>query len=292
MSIVLSHDNYGKSRVRLVKVNRNSSAQHEIKDLNINIQFEGDFASAHIVGDNGKILPTDTMKNTVYALARQTDIVDIETFSELLVQHFLSNNLQVSRVVTEISERLWGRIKVDGKAHPRAFMHCMTERRTSRIEATREKRIIQSGLEDLLVLKTTNSGFSGFIKDKYTTLKETDDRIFATAVKARWFYRDGWTDFGESWRAVRNLLVETFAAHDSLSVQHTLYAIGQAVLEAREEITEISLSMPNKHCLPVDLSPFGLDNPNEVFMPIDEPHGLIEGTIRREGEKGSRGVGE
>ena len=281
MSIILSHDNYGKSRVRLVKVNR-KAAQHELKDLNINIQFEGDFTSAHTVGDNSQILPTDTMKNTVYALARQTDIADIETFSNQLVQHFLSKNEQVSRVVIEISERLWGRIKVNGEPHPHAFMHCMPERRTSRIEATRGRSIVQSGLEDLLVLKTTDSGFSGFIKDEYTTLKETDDRIFATAVKAHWTYRDGWTSFAESWRVVRSLLIETFATHNSLSVQQTLYAMGQAVLEAREEIIEINLSMPNKHCLPVDLSPFGLDNPNEVFLPIDEPHGLIEGTLRRE----------
>jgi urate oxidase len=280
MSIILSHNNYGKSRVRLVKVNRSKEA-HELKDLNFSIQLEGDFEAAHTKGDNSKILPTDTMKNTVYALARKHDIVEIESFALLLAEHFLTNNPQVSHVSIKVKENIWRRIKVDGRAHPHAFIQCGDEKRTTEVNATREKKIISSGIEDLLVLKTTDSGFVGFIKDQYTTLPEVTDRIFATVVKASWVYVEGEINFNESWNEARQLLIETFAAHDSLSVQQTLYAMGNTVLESRNEIAEISLSLPNKHCLPVDLMVFGIDNPNEVFQPVDEPHGLIEATLKR-----------
>lgn len=281
MSIILSKNNYGKSRVRLVKVERSEEA-HEIKDLNFEIQLEGDFETAHTTGDNSKILPTDTMKNTVYALAAQHDIVEIESFALLLAEHFLSNNNQVSSVLIKVSENIWRRIKVDGKSHPHAFIQCGDEKRTAKIEVARESKIITSGIEDLLVLKTSDSGFVGFIKDKYTTLPEVTDRIFATVVKAIWVYRDVEIEFGKSRDKARSLLIETFAAHDSLSVQHTLYAMGKAVLDSCDEIVEISLSMPNKHNLPVDLTPLGLENRNEVFLPVDEPHGLIEATLKSE----------
>jgi len=266
--------------VRLVKVNR-SNEYHELKDLNFNIQLEGDFLTVHTEGDNSKVLPTDTMKNTVYALARQNDIVEIEKFALLMTEHFLSNNPQVSRAVVKITEKIWRRIKVDGKSHPHAFIQCGDEKRTTKIKATREKKIIESGIDDLMVLKTTDSGFVGFIKDPFTTLPEATDRIFATIVRAGWVYTSEEIDFGECWNEARRLLIETFAAHNSLSVQQTLYAMGERVLNERKEISEISLSMPNKHCLPVDLSRFEMDNPNEIFLPIDEPHGLIEATLRR-----------
>lgn len=264
-----------------MKVNRSKEA-HELKDLNFSIQLEGDFLAAHTEGDNSKVLPTDTMKNTVYALARKHDIVEIESFALLLAEHFLSDNTQVSRVSIKVKENIWRRIKVDGKAHPHAFIQCGDEKRTTEINTTRETKNISSGIEDLLVLKTTDSGFVGFIKDQFTTLPEVTDRIFATVVKANWVYRKGEINFNESWNEARRLLIETFAAHDSLSVQQTLYAMGKAVLESREEIDEINLSLPNKHCLPVDLKPFDMDNPNEIFQPVDEPHGLIEATLRRE----------
>lgn len=281
MAVILSNNNYGKSRVRLVKVNRSKEA-HEIKDLNFEIQLEGDFETAHTIGDNSKILPTDTMKNTVYVFAAQHDIVDIESFALLLTEHFLSNNDQVSRVVIKVSDNIWRRIKVEGKSHPHAFIQCGDEKRTTKIESARESKTITSGIEDLLVLKTSDSGFAGFVKDEYTTLPEVTDRIFATVVKASWVYKDGEIEFGKSWNNTRSLLIETFAAHDSLSVQHTLYAMGKAVLDSCDEIVEISLSMPNKHNLPVDLTPLGLENRNEVFLPVDEPHGLIEATLKRE----------
>jgi urate oxidase len=281
MSVILVEDNYGKSRVRLVKVARHGD-RHDLQEIEVKIAIEGDFETAHTVGDNSRILPTDTMKNTVYALARHSpEIEAIEDFALRLADHFLKENPQTSRVVIEIAEKLWERISVGGREHAHSFVKSGDEKRTTRVSATRDEASLESGIEDLLVLKTTGSGFSGFIKDRYTTLKETDDRIFATSVKVMWRYPARQAPFKSIWRGVRQMVLETFAEHDSLSVQQTLYAIGEVVLNAYDEITEISLSLPNKHCLLVDLSPFGMTNENQIFLPIDEPHGLIEARMKR-----------
>lgn len=282
MAVSLIQNNYGKSRVRLVKVARHGD-RHDLQDITVNIACEGDFETAHTLGDNSRILPTDTMKNTVYALAKQaSDLEEIEAFAQRLTHHFLTNNPQLSQVTVAISEHQWARIPVGGKLHAHSFAKGSDEKRTTKVIATREATTIESGLEDLLVLKTTKSGFVGYIKDPLTTLKETTDRIFATAVKATWSYADPAIATTAAWQGVRQLLLETFAQHDSLSVQQTLYAMGEVVLESYEGITEIALSLPNKHCLLVDLSPFGMENNNEIFVPTDEPHGLIEARLRRD----------
>jgi urate oxidase len=282
MAVILAQNNYGKSRVRMVKVARHGD-RHDVQDITVNIACEGDFDTAHTVGDNSRILPTDTMKNTVYALAKQVrDLEDIEAFAQRLTAHFLSNNEQLSQVTASITEQLWTRIAVGGKPHAHSFTKGSDEKRTTTVIAMREAVTIESGLEDLLVLKTTKSGFVGFLKDPFTTLRETTDRIFATAVKARWQYAAPEFATATTWQGVRQLLLETFAEHDSLSVQQTLYAMGEAVLASYEGITEIALSLPNKHCLLVDLSKFGMENSNEIFVPTDEPHGLIEARLQKE----------
>ncbi len=281
MSIVLAHSNYGKSRVRMVKVARHPD-RHELQDIEVKIALEGEFEAVHTKGDNSLVLPTDTMKNTVYALAKQVSgLEEIEEFALRLAHHFLKHNPQVSRVIIEIAENRWARIDVDGKPHHHSFVKASDERRTTKIIATRDQIEIASGVEDLLVLKTTGSAFKGFIKDPFTTLKETDDRIFATSVKAVWRYTHSKLPFAELWNGIHQTILETFAEHDSLSVQQTLYAIGQMILETCGDVVEVSLSLPNKHCLLVDLSPFGMQNNNEIFLPIDEPHGLIEATLTR-----------
>jgi urate oxidase len=288
MPAILVEDNYGKSRVRLVKVARHGD-RHDLQEIEVKIAFEGDFETAHTLGDNSRILPTDTMKNTVYALAKQlSEIEEIETFALRLADHFLQQNRQTSRVIIEVAERQWERISVGGKAHDHAFIKTGDEVRTVRIAARRDEVMLESGIKDLLILKTTGSGFSGFIKDRYTTLKETDDRIFATAVKATWQYSDRQAPYKSIWRGVRRMILETFAEHDSLSVQQTLYAIGEAVLHTYDEIAEISLSLPNKHCLLVDLSPFEMENEYQIFLPIDEPHGLIEARMKRAPDGGDQ----
>lgn len=273
---VLIADTYGKSRVRLIKLARRSDC-HDIKEITFQILFQGDFKSCYESGDNSKILPTDTIKNTVYVLARKHDIQSIEEFGARLTEHFLANNPQVSNVRVEMTEHLWSRIA------SAAFTR-ESQKRTAVVSSARNSLMIEAGIDDLVVLKSSGSAFEGYIKDPYTTLKETKDRILATAVRATWRYASASLDFNDLWQGVRQLILDTFATHNSLSVQHTLNALGREVLTAFPDIAEIQLVMPNKHALLVDLSPFGLDNPNEVFLPIDEPSGYIEATLARRTE--------
>jgi len=281
MSIKIVHDNYGKARVRLMKVARKGE-RHELQNITVKIAFEGDFTEVHTVGDNSLVLPTDTMKNTVYTLSQQTqEIEEIEVFALRLADYFLMNNNQVTRVVVEIAEHDWTRIAVGGEPHQHSFTKGGDEKRTTKVSATRDGATIESGIEDLIVLKTTKSGFVGFIKDCYTTLPEVTDRIFCTSVKADWRYSNTNAATGDIWRNVRQTIIETFAEHNSLSVQHTLYAMGEAVLEEYSDIAEIAFSLPNIHCLPIDFTRFGLENDNRIFVPTDEPHGLIEARLSR-----------
>lgn len=281
MSVKIIHNNYGKSRVRLMKIARRG-AVHEIQETSVKIGFEGEFAEVHTVGDNALVLPTDTMKNTVYALASQTqEIEEIETFALRLANHFLTNNPSVTRVVIEIAEHGWARMAFDEQSHAHSFIKGSDEKRTAKVGVTREGATIESGVEDLIVLKTTKSGFVGYIKDRYTTLPETTDRILATSIKTVWRYADSEKASGDTRRGVRQTIIETFAGHDSLSVQHTLYAMGEAVLEKFPAIAEIAFSLPNIHYLPIDLARLGLENGNQIFLPTDEPHGLIEARLSR-----------
>jgi urate oxidase len=281
MSVQLVHNNYGKSRVRLMKVARRGD-WHELQNINVKIAFEGYFDDVHIAGDNSNCLPTDTMKNTVYALAAQTDeIEEIESFGLRLAKYFLAENKQVSRVSIDIIEHKYTRIPVEGEPHPHSFTKSGGEKRTTSIRMTRDDASVESGLEDLTVIKTTKSGFAGFIKDRYTFLPETNDRIFCTSVKANWRYSRPEAATEELWTGVRQTILDTFAGHDSLSVQHTLHAMGEAVLNSHHDVTEISFSLPNIHCIPVDVTRFGEENKNAIFWPTEEPHGLIEGRLAR-----------
>jgi urate oxidase len=280
MAVRLAENNYGKSRVRLLRVAR-QEGRHDIKELTIAIRFEGDFETAHTQGDNRKILPTDTMKNTVYALARQHPIESIENFSLHLIEHFLTYNPQVSLVRIEAAENLWTRLPRGDKPHASAFTRTGEEKRTAMLNGTHEGTTIRAGIDGLVVLKTTNSAFEDFLRDPYTTLKEDHNRILSTAIRANWLYSDEDVEFAPVWHGVRQMLLQAFAEHNSKSLQHTLYAMGEAVLNNFDNIREIHLSLPNKHFNLVDLSPLGMDNPAEVFLPTDEPHGLIEATLRR-----------
>ena len=281
MTVKIIHDNYGKARVRLMKVARMGD-RHELQNITVKIAFEGDFTEVHTIGDNSQVLPTDTMKNTVYTLAHQTrEIEEIEVFGLRLADYFLTNNPQVTRVIVEIDEHGWTRIAVGGEPHQHSFVKGGDEKRTAIISQTRSGATIESGVENLILLKTTKSGFVGFVKDQYTTLPEVTDRIFATSIKAVWRYAIADAATGDAWRDIRQTIVETFAEHDSLSVQHTLYAMGEAVLEKFPDIAEISFSLPNIHCLPIDFTRFGLENDNRIFVPTDEPHGLIEARLSR-----------
>ena len=280
---LLAEDRYGKSRVRLVKVLRRGE-WHDIHEWTFEILLEGDFESCFVDGDNSKILPTDTMKNTVYSLARKSPAECMEDFAKELAAFFLERNSQVHATSIAVSEKSWRHLETRGTTHPSTFVQSGGERQTTRVAMTRNGTLsVESGLENLVVLKTANSAFLGFVKDELTTLGETTDRLFGTAVRARWKYSSAALPFAPLRSAIRETLLSTFAAHTSKSVQHTLYAMGQAALAAVPDIDEIELTLPNVHCLLVDLSRFGQDNPNEIFVPTDEPSGYIEARLRRPG---------
>jgi urate oxidase len=271
---------YGKSRVRLVQLTRRTD-RHELCDLTLAIRFQGDYDESYTAGDNSAVLPTDTMKNTVFALAATERIRDAESFGVRLARHFLARNARLERVRIDIAEHAWGRIASGDRSYGHAFVRQGPETRTAAIEADRRLTSIDAGIADLVILKSAHSAFAGFPRDEYTTLPETQDRLFATSLTATWRYRDATESFDTAWHAVRRTLLESFAEHRSASVQHTLHAMGQAVIDQVEEVASIHLVMPNKHHLPIDVSRFGLENRDEIFVPTDEPHGLIEGTVVR-----------
>lgn len=281
MAIRLGQNGYGKSRVRLLRATRHDD-RHDIKEMTIAISFEGDFETVHTKGDNSKVLPTDTIKNTVYALARKYPVKSVEDFALKLIDHFLAGNQHVARIRVEATEDLWTRIPVGGKPHPWAFVRAGEEKRTALLHGTRKGVAIRAGIMNLIAMKTADSAFEGFMRDAYTTLKEDRDRIMATSIRANWLYDAVTIEFDSMWAGVKTSLLEAFAGHKSESLQHTLYAMGEAVLAKFGQIREIHLSLPNKHYNLLNLFPFGMDNPAEVFLPTDEPHGLIEGTVQRD----------
>jgi urate oxidase len=281
MSITLLENSYGAARVHLMKLRRLQD-RHDLKELSVGIQLTGEFESSYATGDNRGILPADTIKNTVYALAKLYAIEQIEQFAQELINHFLTDNAQVRKVRVEIAEHLWARIPFGGKAHPWSFAPAGPEQRTAIVTGTREATLIEAGIENLRVIKTTGSGFQGYLHDPFTTLQETSDRILATEVKATWLYSDNEIPFAVYWHGVREAIVDTLVEHQSRSMQNTLHAIAEAVLERYADIAEIHLWVPNKDCRLVDLSRFGLENNNEVFALAEKPYELIEARLRRE----------
>ncbi len=282
--IVLGDNQYGKAEVRVVKVTRDTD-RHQIEDLNVTSQLRGDFEAAHLAGDNAHVVATDTQKNTIFAFARD-GIGSPEAFLLRLSEHFTSEFDWVTGGRWEAELFAWDRIQAHGAPHDHSFVRNGQEVRTAVVVRDGATTHVVSGLKDLTVLKTTQSGFVGYPKDKYTTLPETTDRILATDVSTRWRYKTGLDfaaiDFNKSYEDIKGLLLEGFTEKYSHALQQTLFDMGKKVLEAHAEIDEIKFSMPNKHHFLVDLSPFGLDNPGEVFYAADRPYGLIEATVQRD----------
>jgi urate oxidase len=279
---LLAENAYGKSRVRLVKVKRRGD-WHDFREWTLEILLEGDFESCFTAGDNSKILPTDTMKNTVYAMAGNSSAEGIEEFAAELLEFFLERNSQVSAGRIRVREKAWEHLSTGGKPHPSTFVQSSGERQTTEVAAKNGGvATVHSGLEHLVILKTSGSEFAGYIKDPLTTLPESHDRLLGTSLSARWKYSSPNAAFGVLRSSIRKTLLDVFAEHYSKSVQHTLYAMGEAVLGAVPEVEDIELEMPNIHCLLVDLSRFGQENHNEIFVPIDEPHGTIKARLRRQ----------
>jgi urate oxidase len=279
---LLAENRYGKSRVRLVKVIRQGGV-HTVVEWNVSILIQGDYDDCFRSGSNRDILPTDTMKNTVYSLARDSSAACIEDFAGELAAHFLSNYAQAASVTVAIQEKLWDHLEIHGAAHPTSFQQKTSELRNASVLRSRHTTpVTTSGLSGLVILKTADSAFEGYIKDRLTTLRETGDRLFGTDVSASWTYSSGDLPFAQLRVEVRQALLAAFAEHKSLSVQHTLFAMAEAALAQVSALDDITLTMPNKHCLLIDLSPFGQNNPNEIFVPTEEPHGYIEARVARE----------
>lgn len=277
----LLHPRYGKARVRVLKVTRRGT-EHSLKELTVSVQLSGNFATSYTQGDNSLVVPTDTMKNTVNVLAKQKLGSENEEFGVALGEHFLQTYPQVDRVEVGLVEHGWERLRVGGQPHPHAFRERGAASLVANVVCTRQEHRVESGITDLLILKSTDSGFEGFPRDEFTTLRETRDRIFATKVKATWTYTQAPQSYSATNTAILDALLEVFARRYSPSVQTTLFQMGEAALNVAAEISQITLVLPNQHCLLLDLSPFGLTNTNEVFVPTDEPHGIIEGTITRD----------
>ena len=274
--IVLGPHQYGKAEVRLVRVDR-ATDRHTITDLTVTTQLRGDFTACHTDGDNSHVVPTDTQKNTVYAFARD-GVGAPEDFLLRLARHFTTEHEWVTGAHLTAEQHTWERLG------DHAFARAGRETRTASVEVDGERVVVTAGLKDCTVLKSTDSEFHGFPRDRYTTLQETDDRILATDVTATWAYTSTNLGFDELYAGVRDLLLATFAAHHSLALQQTIFEMGRAVLERYDEVESVTLSCPNKHHFLVDLEPFGLDNPGEVFFAADRPYGLIQATVVREPE--------
>ncbi|GAA1516077.1 factor-independent urate hydroxylase [Kribbella lupini] len=285
MAIHLGANQYGKAESRVVRIYRDTP-RHQIRDLNVSSALRGRFEDAHITGNQAEVLPTDTQKNTAFAFAKEKGVGAIEDFALTLGDHFLEATPAADGARIAIEEYPWERILVDGQEHDHSFVRSGSGIRSTIVNvegrgAERRAHVV-SGIHDLTVLKSTGSEFHGFRKDKYTTLPETDDRILATSLVARWRYDHTEVDWDKSYDEIKGLLLEQFARIHSYALQQTLYGMGEAVLERHPEVAEIKFSAPNKHHFLVDLSPFEVENPGEVFIAADRPYGLIEATVVRD----------
>ncbi|MGH8860109.1 MAG: factor-independent urate hydroxylase [Jatrophihabitantaceae bacterium] len=285
MSISLGANQYGKAENRVVRIYRDTE-RHEIYDLNVSSSLRGDFGPAHTVGDQADVLPTDTQKNTAFAYAKKHGVTSPEDYAIALGTHFLDAAPKADGAQIRVEQYAWDRIQVGAHGHDHAFVRRGGAVRTSIVTvsgrgANRRVRVL-SGVQDLVVLKSTGSQFKGFLTDEYTTLQETDDRIMATSLVANWRYEGTDVDWNKAYDAVTATLLETFATTYSHALQETLYLMGEQVLTTREDIAEIRFSAPNKHHFLVDLAPFGLQNDGEVFIAADRPYGLIDAAITRD----------
>jgi urate oxidase len=277
--IVLGQNNYGKADVRLFKVFRDQAC-HEVKDVWVDVAMFGDFTAAHTHGDNTDLLATDTVRNTVYALAMNGLTGSIEEFGKHLIRHFVQAGPKVSSVRVKMTEHRWDRIAVAGQEHDHSFTRDVGKH-TAVVEGDGSSFTVTSGIDELFILKTTNSSWEGFLREQYTTLPDTNDRILATVVTAHWHYNRDNVEYDQIWAGVWQQILETFTDHYSPSMQGTLYQMGKAVLERFPEIEKIHFSFPNKHHIKYNLERFGMENDNTIFHADAEPYGLIEGWVER-----------
>ena len=277
-TVVLGRNQYGKAENHVVRINRDTD-RHEIRDLVVTSQLRGDLEEVHTLGDNAHCVPTDTQKQTVFAFAQQYGIESPEQFLLKLADHFTGEFEWITGGRWAAQEYAWNRIN----DHDHCFVQHKDEVRTAVVVADGEERTVIAGFKDLTVLKSTQSGFTGYPKDKYTVLPETEDRIMSTDVATRWRYNTTDVDYDAVYENVKKIILTKFTDHYSKALQETLYLMGKAVIEAHPEIDEIKFSCPNKHHFVYDLGFCGLENDKETHWAADRPYGLIEATIQRKG---------
>ncbi|MDJ0335825.1 urate oxidase [Salinibacterium sp. G-O1] len=278
MAIILGEQQYGKAESRVVRIYRDG-ARHEIHDLNVSTAMRGPFDPAHLLGDQSNVLPTDTQKNTAFAFAKSHGVESIERYGLELARHFVRDVEPVDGARIEIEEYAWERAVVDGVPHDHTWMRAGRETRTAAVTVDATGEYVIGGFKDLVILKSTGSEFAGFLKDEYTTLQETKDRVMATSLMAKWRFDSSDIDWNDVYPRVKAIMVREFATLQSLALQQTLWHMGRAVIEEIPSIVEVRLTAPNKHHFVVDLAPFGLENPGEVFIAADRPYGLIEAQV-------------
>ncbi|MEM8913201.1 MAG: factor-independent urate hydroxylase [Planctomycetota bacterium] len=280
MTIRLAHNTYGKHRVRVSKIRRDpsDSGRHQLVEATVNVVLEGDLASGYTDADNSGIVATDTCKNTIYVLAKDDPFDSVESFGICIAEHFISQYDHLTQATVTLRGKRWQRL-LDC---PHAFTGNDSEVSTARVVASRDDATtVQAGIDHCVIAKTTQSGFADFHRDEFRTLSDTDDRIIATSVTADWVYATIPSDFAEARSAIRSAMMARFIDHYSVSVQQTLMLMGEAALSAWPGVGEITLTMPNKHHVPFDLTPFGRENHNDVFVVTDEPYGYIQATVRQ-----------
>lgn len=289
MAIIMGDNQYGKAENRVVRIYRDAP-RHEIRDLNVSTALRGPFAPAHLVGDQSNVLPTDTQKNTVFAFAKLHGIGAIEDYALTLARHFVADVEPVEGARITVEEYAWQRAIVDGAEHDHTWTRSGPHVRTATVTVDAAGEHVIGGIKDLVLLKSTGSEFAGFLHDEYTTLAETHDRVMATSLVARWRFTTPPVDWDATYAGIVATIIREFATLQSLALQQTLWAIGSGILTRFEEVAEVRLSAPNKHHFPVDLAPFGLENPGEVFFAADRPYGLIEATVLRDDAPAAEGA--
>ncbi len=278
--MTLVFNTHGKGRVRIMRVHKDGD-RHEVRELTVMAMLKGDFSRAFTHADNALCVSTDTVKNIINVVARENLALPNEPFCQAVAQRFLDLYEQVEEVSISALETRWTRLAVGGVPHGHSFVLDGNGKPLTEVKATRGAMATTSGVSGFTFMKCTESGWANYLMDPMTTLKETDDRIAATAMEARWRWQATPADWEAANATILSTMLDVFATTYSSSVQDSLYRMGTAALAAVPELLDITMACPNKHYLLINLAPFGLDNDNAVFLPTDEPHGQIECSVGR-----------
>jgi urate oxidase len=280
LRVPLIKSKYGKGRVGVMRIHRDGG-RHEVSQLSIKVMVEGDIARTYTHADNSNSVSTDTIKNVVNIVARENTGLCTEEFCQVLAQKYLDLYPQMSSVTVTAHETKWDRLSFGGKPHPHSFVLDNNGKPSVELTATRQGLTLISGIDGFTFMKSTQSGWADYVKDSYTTIPETHDRMCATSMVASWKWSAKPASYPATNAKILATLLAVFGTTYSVSVQDSLYRMGEAALAAVPEISEISMACPNMHLILMNLSAFGLDNNNDVFLPTDEPHGQIECTVGR-----------